>query len=302
MDGAATYADWIAVDWGTSNLRAWAMSETGIVRAAVRSVDGMGSLDQKSFEAVLLELVAPWLGERETTVIACGMVGSRQGWFEAPYTKVPTKPSGSVVQVPNTDPRIAVHILPGLSQESPPDVMRGEETQITGFLSEFPDFDGVICLPGTHSKWAHISAGEVISFQTFVTGELFECLTKHSVLRHSTVGNAEMNMVEFQNAMSETMSKPEALAARLFRLRSDHLLNGKDTVLLTSRLSGYLLGCELAAARPYWLGQEVALIGNEALTNAYASALSHVGVTAKEFAGDDMTLKGLTSAYGVVAI
>ena len=119
-------------------------------------------------------------------VIACGMVGARQGWIEAPYSQVPCAPVGlSMIKPVVEDTRLDVSILPGLSQTDPADVMRGEETQIAGYLAENPGFDGVLCLPGTHTKWAHISAGEVVSFRTFMTGELFALVSSQSVLRHS---------------------------------------------------------------------------------------------------------------------
>ena len=86
-------------------------------------------------------------------------------------------------RAPTADPRLVVRILPGLSQDDPPDVMRGEETQIAGLLAREPDFDGIACLPGTHTKWAHVSAGEVVSFASYMTGELFGLLAATSVLR-----------------------------------------------------------------------------------------------------------------------
>ena len=167
MDGARTYPDWIAVDWGTSHLRAWAMSDGGQVLGDASSDRGMNSLAPHEFEPALLDSIAPWI-DRETHVVACGMVGSRQGWVEAPYHAVPCAPQPGGFAAPNVqDPRLRVHVIPGLKQERPADVMRGEETQIAGYLRQYPDFDGVICLPGTHGKWARISAGEIVSFRTF---------------------------------------------------------------------------------------------------------------------------------------
>ena len=127
--------DWIALDWGTTRLRAFAMADTGEVLDRAESPAGMGRLEgAAAFEAALVALVGPWLpADRVTEVIACGMVGARQGWIEAPYAAVPCAPqAGGAVAAPTTDPRLAVRILPGLSQRAPADVMRGEETQIAG--------------------------------------------------------------------------------------------------------------------------------------------------------------------------
>ena len=127
----------------------------------------MGGLEQAEFEPALLRLIDPWLGPGKTPVIACGMVGAKQGWAEAPYRPVPCKPGEATPITPTTlDKRIALHILPGISQDSPADVMRGEETQVAGLLYENPQFDGIACLPGTHTKWVHISAEEIVSFRT----------------------------------------------------------------------------------------------------------------------------------------
>ncbi len=288
-----SYPDWIACDWGTSNLRVWAMRGSEVL-AEAKSGDGMGGLARDEFEGKLLNLIENWLPSGTTPVVACGMVGSRQGWAEAPYVAVPAAPYSTAVKVPTKDSRIAMHILPGLKQENPPDVMRGEETQIAGFLAENPNFDGVLCLPGTHSKWAHISAVEVVSFQTQMTGELFSLLAKSSVLRHSVGADLGEGFAE---AVSETLSKPEVIAAKLFQIRASDLLKGTSGANAHARLSGLLIGLELAATRPYWLGQNVALVGSTSLTSSYAQALETQGVLAVQADGAEITIKGLTAAY-----
>lgn len=285
---------WIAVDWGTSNLRAWAMGPDGVL-AEASSDEGMGKLSRDGFEPALLRLIGPWLAGRPP-VVACGMVGSRQGWCEAPYRTVPCTPldPGALVLAPVTDARLKVSIAPGLKQLSPADVMRGEETQIAGALRLMPGYDGVLCLPGTHSKWVHISAGEVVSFQTFMTGEMFALLSEASVLRHGMQGGG-WDEAAFDAAVSDALSKPEKLGARLFSLRAEGLVAGLTPHAARARLSGLLIGTELAAAKPYWLGQRVTLIGAENLSAAYARALSSQGVVAERLSATDCTLAGLAS-------
>jgi 2-dehydro-3-deoxygalactonokinase len=285
---------WIAVDWGTSNLRAWLMEDSGVQDHAA-SPDGMGTLTPDQFEGALMRLIAPWLTDRPIPVIACGMVGARQGWREAPYRAVPCLPTGGLMAVATNDPRISVHIVPGLSQSKPADVMRGEETQIAGVIALNPHFDGVICLPGTHSKWAHISAGEVVSFQTFMTGEMFALLSKQSVLRHGMV-DGKMDLTAFDNGVAEGIARPEKIMARLFSLRAEGLLNGLGIDSAYSRLSGLLIGAELAAAKPYWLGQAVRLVGAPNLAANYARALQAQGVTAQILDDTACSIAGLTAA------
>lgn len=288
--------DWIAVDWGTSRLRVHAMAGQRAVESRASDA-GMGALEPCGFEPALLALIDDWLGERGVPVIACGMVGSRQGWAEAAYVPVPCQPPtlALATQAPASDPRLTVSILPGLRQDTPADVMRGEETQIAGFLAGMPDFDGVLCLPGTHSKWVRISAGEVVSFQTFMTGELFGLLSHASVLRHSVAGDG-WDEAGFDAAIDDALSRPAAVAAKLFGLRAESLLQGLTPGVARARLSGLLLGLELGAARPYWLGQQVGLIGAAALAEVYRAALSRQGVTAMVADGAEMTLAGLWAA------
>jgi 2-dehydro-3-deoxygalactonokinase len=286
---------WIAVDWGTSNLRAWAMSVDGQVLAEASSDEGMGKLSREGFEPALLRLIGAWLAERPP-VLACGMVGSRQGWCEAPYRTVPCTPvdRAGLVAAPTMDPRLRVLIAPGLKQDKPADVMRGEETQIAGALRLMPGYDGVLCLPGTHSKWVHVSAGEVVSFQTYMTGEMFALLSEASVLRHGMQGGGWEDAA-FDAAVSDALAKPERLGARLFSLRAEGLIAGLTPSAARARLSGLLIGTELAAAKPYWLGQRVTLIGAEKLSAAYAKALGLQGVEAARLNATDCTLAGLAS-------
>lgn len=296
MSAAPITPDWIAVDWGTTNLRAWAMGPGGEVLAEAQSDDGMSRLPRDGFEPALLRLIAPWLGLGRTRVVACGMVGSRQGWCEAPYRVVPCTPLDRAAQVlaPCSDPRIDVRVAPGLKQTSPADVMRGEETQIAGALRLMPNYDGVFCLPGTHSKWVHVSAGEVVSFQTFMTGELFALLSEASVLRHGMAGGGWED-AGFDQAVSDAITRPERIAARLFALRAESLIAGLSPAAAKARLSGLLIGIELAAARPYWLGQRVILIGAEKLSSLYARALAAQGVAPDTLPATACTLAGLQS-------
>lgn len=156
----ASKIDWIGVDWGTSHVRAWAISEKGDVLARTSSKDGMGRLSPDEFEPALVALIGAWLSpECAKSVIACGIVGARQGWVEAPYNCVPCVPLPvqNLMGIDSENPGLDVYIVPGLKQVELADVMRVEETQIGGVLSQMTLSDGVICLPGTHSKWAKLS-------------------------------------------------------------------------------------------------------------------------------------------------
>lgn len=291
--------EWIAADWGTSNVRFWAIGVDGTVLDERKSDKGMGGLKPSEFEGVLVEVCGDWLNTA-SHIVACGMVGSRQGWVEAPYQTAPCAVCpNQMVTAPMTRAGLTVHVIPGIRQTAPADVMRGEETQIAGFLAQNSGWDGVICLPGTHTKWVHISADEIVSFQTFMTGEMFALLATQSVLRHS-IAECGWDDAAFSDAMSHTLSRPETLAGRLFSLRASQLVHETDTVILRSELSGLLIGAELAAAKPYWLGQNVALIGADAVSMPYVKGLAAQGVQVARTDAKTMTLAGIKAAYALL--
>lgn len=181
-------------------------------------------------------------------------------------------------------------------QRDPPDVMRGEETQIAGVLAAKPDFDGVICLPGTHTKWVRISAGEICHFQTVMTGEIFGLLSRQSVLRHSLI-SGDHDPAVFAEEMDRALSQPHQAWARLFRLRAASLVGDAAPGEAVSRLSGSLIGLDLGAARAYWLGEQVLILGNSRLAALYDAALHMQGVASVVGDVDTATRAGLLAAW-----
>lgn len=295
MDGC----DWIAVDWGTSNLRAFAMQGQAVLAEAA-SAEGMGCLAPEGFEAALLRLIGDWLDDdRVLPVLACGMVGARQGWVEAPYRAVPCAPvaKGEAMVVATRDTRIRVSIVPGLSQAAPPDVMRGEETQIAGFLAAEPGFEGLLILPGTHSKHVRVASGRVLGFSTFMTGELFALLSRQSVLRLSLGGSGEGRTESCAAAFAAGVAEGAeggALAA-LFGIRAEALLGGAGPQDLGARLSGLLIGAELAGIAP---GAAVVVIGAGGLSENYVEALGLMGHRARAEDGGALVRQGLALLRG----
>ena len=290
----------IAADWGTSNLRVWGIDHQGKVVNTITNGKGMSSLMPNEFEPYLIGLIENWLPKEKKAkcpIIICGMAGAKTGWKEAAYLKAPCPPINEekIIQLETEDQRISVSIIPGIMQKSPPDVMRGEETQIAGYLSKNPDFDGIICLPGTHTKWVHISAGEIVSFKTFMTGEIFLSLSEHSILK-SSVQSDDLDPTSFLEAFEDTYSNPALLSSKLFGLRAADLLENTSTKLLKSKLSGYLIGSELAGAKSYWLGQNIVMIGNNDLCILYQKALKKLGLNATIENAQNVTLYGLQEA------
>lgn len=291
----------IAADWGTSNLRIWGIDHRGQVIDTINNGKGMASLIPSEFEPYLISLIESWLpkeGNAKCPIIICGMAGAKNGWKEAAYLKAPCPPINKkkIIQVETDDQRISVSIVPGIMQTSPPDVMRGEETQIAGYLSKNPDFDGIICLPGTHTKWVHISANEIVSFKTFMTGEIFLSLSERSILKTSVQSN-DFDSTSFLEAFEDTYSNPALLSSKLFGLRAADLLENTSTKFLKSKLSGYLIGCELAGAKSYWLGQNIIMIGNNDLCILYQKALKKLGINTTIESTQNVTLNGLKQVF-----
>lgn len=293
-------AEWLAADWGLSRLRLWAMRGDKSF-AAVENDNGAATLTKPAhYENALIKTAAPWLHHPQTPVLICGMAGSRQGWRESPYRFVPCAPlaDGSLLaQAPGRDKRIRALLLPGLAQRQPANVMRGEETQIAGLLASMPKFDGAVCLPGSHAKWARVRDGMVRKFDTMMTGELFALLSQHSALR-SAVNNAVNNhrggfdKNAFAEAAEVAMRRPSQVAAMLFALRAESLLRKLPPAKARARLSGLCIGADIAAAASYCRG-EVMVIGAKNIGKLYQTALKLRGINAGLIDGNKASLTGL---------
>ena len=275
----------VAADWGTSSLRVWALSESGAVLAERHSGEGMSRLHPGEFEPVLRHHLAA-LGlptqAAPQRVVLCGMVGARQGWREAGYVDAPTRLGALCDHALALSPAgLDVRILPGLAdrQDGRSDVMRGEETQLLGLLQAEPLFSGLACLPGTHSKWVRLDTGEILGFTTAMTGEMFAVLGQHSVLRHSldSAGSSDdPDSPAFLQGVAQGLAEPQRLLAALFGLRAAGLLRGVTGTQAADRLSGLLIGAEIAGAGAP-PGAAVTLVADGSLAALYARALGLAG-------------------------
>ena len=295
MTQTAMNPNWIAVDWGTTNLRIWHCDQTGNVLDETKVQMGMGTLGASEYEGVLISHINSYLSaEVITEVLVCGMAGARQGWQDAGYLNAPCPPPtcDQAVKVKTSDPRILVHILPGIKQTDPADVMRGEETQIAGYLNNTPDYNGLICLPGTHSKWVSVENTKVAEFQTFMTGEIYDLLSRNSVLKHSVSSNG-FSHSDFVEAAKSAFTNTADVSSQLFRLRAQHLVHDTDPDVLRARLSGILIGQEIAAMKDSWRSLPITLIGEDALCALYKTALGAVGKTVDLNPSMAPTLRGL---------
>jgi 2-dehydro-3-deoxygalactonokinase len=298
-------ADWVAVDWGTSKLRAWGIDACGKVVFSRTADQGMRKLAPDAYPHVLGALLGGdfCASGPQIDVLVCGMAGARQGWLEAPYLDTPADLGalGAAAVAPaNAVGRLSARILPGVCQRlaGAEDVMRGEETQLLGLSTLWPRFSGIVCLPGTHSKWAQLRGRRIERFATVMTGELYDVLCTGSVLRHSLGGHrCGPHRTEGCSAgLAAGIAAPEKLLAALFQVRAGALLSGRTPDWCAGFLSGLLIGSEIGAQRHWTEEPDLVIIGESALANIYAEGWAIAGGKARVVDGSDATLAGLKTA------
>ena len=298
-------SEWVAVDWGTSNLRVWGIGIGGRVVFARASAQGMGTLAPEAYPRVLADILAPNIAPAGEPIVAliCGMAGARHGWMEAPYLDAPADLgtlAAAAVSTSGPGARLRVRILPGVCQRGggAEDVMRGEETQLLGLTTLVPDFSGIVCMPGTHCKWVVLCGRRVERFATVMTGELFEVLRAHSVLRHACTGSAQGpdHTEGFENGLAVGVDAPQRLPAMLFKIRAGALLSARTPDWCAGYLSGLLIGAEIGAQRQWIGGGDLAIVGSANLVELYAKALARAGKSARTVDGQSACLAGLMAA------
>ncbi|MDG4884808.1 2-dehydro-3-deoxygalactonokinase [Mesorhizobium sp. WSM4884] len=293
----------VALDWGTTRLRAWLLDAAGQVLAERRGDDGLITAREKGFAKVLEGHLAAMGAPEALPVIICGMAGSRQGWIEAPYVAVPA-PIGAIlagaarIEGSSRD----IRIVPGLAQRlaDAPDVMRGEETQLAG--AGLPAKGRhLVCMPGTHSKWVAVEDGAVVGFGTWPTGELFSVLATHSILKHSLGEHpapVAVNSPFFRQWCERALGEGGDVTSKLFTIRAAGLLQDLKSDDAAACLSGLLIGGEIASAkRRYGAGEApVVLIASGALVALYAASLGLAGLAFRIVDADEAVRAGLVEA------
>ena len=266
----------IGLDWGTTACRAYLIGANGAVFERVADGPGILKVENGAFGAALDAMTADW---ERLPVILSGMIGSRQGWREAPYARCPAGADDIVRALARFDHAgRPVALVPGLAVENDamPDVMRGEETQILGALALSGRDAGLFLLPGTHSKWAEVADSRIVSFRTFMTGEVFGALKDHTIL--GRLMRAGTDRDGFARGVREgaALGSAGALLNRLFATRSYGLMDRLADTALSDYLSGLLIGAEVAEATRQ-AKSAVTIIASVALAQRYTDALRLLG-------------------------
>ncbi|WP_428375714.1 2-dehydro-3-deoxygalactonokinase [Lichenicoccus sp.] len=297
----------IALDWGTSSLRAWLVSPNGTVRAARQEGWGIMHLPEGGYPVAYAAITEGW-HDRARPAIACGMVGSRQGWLEVPYLPTPAglETLAGCLRTIQTGAGL-LHLVPGVlegNDAAAPDVMRGEETQAVGAMRRLGG-DALLVLPGTHSKWARLQGHRLVSFETLMTGELYALLSQHSILGRA-VAEAPEPATDVRDAAFDRgvlAAQDRGALARLFGARALMLTGAIEAGAALDYLSGLLIGEELRLAAPLLAGAaRVALTGDDRLCARYVRAFQATGRGPPERI-DNSALQGLldiAAAAGLV--
>lgn len=274
----------IAVDWGTTNRRAWALGSNGKVMGERADSSGLLAVQDRHFAESLESFLGDWLESASTVpVVIAGMAGSRMGWLEVLYVAAPA-PLSDLAQNLKKAGRVAdsdCWIVPGMSldSETQPEVMRGEECQILGALLTRRQSDGAFLLPGTHSKWARVSGQRLIEFRTYITGEMFTLLRQSGTLAQLMTGDAD-DEDAFARGVSATGPDTELLN-RLFSARSLALFGRLEGRALASYVSGMLIATEMRDALAAWpdLGRSgVICIGSAGMLARYGACANLLGL------------------------
>ena len=291
-------AAFIAIDWGTTSARAYAVDRNDAVVATRTASLGIQQVREGGFAEALDALLGDW-SALPVPRVASGMIGSRQGWIEVPYLECPASFEALGAHMLET-PRRELAIVPGLlvrDVEGVPDVMRGEETQLAGAAGD--DASMLAVLPGTHSKWARVERGRIVDFASYLTGELYAVLLAHSILgrlAHVEAAPASPG-ASFEAGVSRGLATG-GLGHRIFAARTLALTGAIDARDVPDYLSGVLIGDEIAAARA-WAARgnrgagAVCVIGADALVDRYVAALAIAGIPCQRGPAD-AAVRGLT--------
>ena len=283
----------IAIDWGTTHLRAYRLKADGSVQSARSSPAGIMSIADGDFGPALSEILTDWNEATDREIFMSGMIGSRQGWIEVPYVPCPAGLSdlaAGLRSVSTSGDRKAL-ICPGLvcrDGNGVPDVMRGEEVQIFGALSVSKRSTATICLPGTHSKHAFVHDNVITSFITHMTGEVFAVLREHSILGR-LMAPRRIDFDAFDEGVCRARQHG-GLLHHIFGVRTRMLMNEMDSASLADYLSGILIGHELGSAG---LSMPNLVVGAPELGALYQRALGHSGIESELIADDVATVSGL---------
>ena len=263
----------IAVDWGTTNRRAYAIDADGTVLRTERDGEGILAVPAGGFPAAAAAIRERF--QTDAPMLLAGMVGSNLGWIDAGY--VPCTATLDAVAGAIVIAGEGIRIVPGVSRsaEGRGDVMRGEEVQVFGAVAAgLAPGDALLCQPGTHCKWAWMAAGAIADFTTAMTGELFSLLKAHSLIGVDMAAGEVADGEAFRAGVEDARTRD--LPAALFGVRASGILGLREREDAASYVSGLLIGSD-CHARLKGDARDVYLLADPVLGALYATAIDIAG-------------------------
>ena len=295
----------IGIDWGTSSLRAFLIGAGGEVLDHISKPLGIMQINDGDFERSFNDLVGPWQQAIDLPIIASGMITSRNGWVETPYVSVPSgvQQLADALVTHKTSDGTTITFVTGMTADhnGVPDVMRGEETQIIG-ASVLGMSNGIFVMPGTHSKWITLRCDQIVDYSTYMTGEVFAALSKHTILA-TLMEYAPFKEDAFRKGCAVGLAEGSNFLHDLFGVRSLPLFGKITGTMVKDYLSGLLIGAEVKGADVAQINGPVTIIGRDDLADRYEIALSIAGLKTNR-APDDIVARGhfmVAQAAGLIS-
>lgn len=283
----------IALDWGTTSFRGYHIGADATVLEKVSAKAGIMQVGSSSFEDVLVKEIGHWLREfPQVPIVASGMITSKQGWVETPYLPCPATLADLARNLQPHELRDGrlINFVCGVCQEQPtPNIMRGEETQVAGLVSDEPL---TMILPGTHSKWIQCKEGAITGFSTFMTGELYAALTQHTILGRLMTDASDPQA--FDRGVEDGFTTEGTILSKMFGARAMPLLDLMGADGVGDYLSGLLIGAEIkeGAGSAYSKEHPPRVSGEDALTARYMRAFELCNIVARH-EHEDLAAAGL---------
>lgn len=290
-------AAFIAVDWGSSNLRLYLCNQTGTILRTVASDKGLKSVANRAFAETLNTLLNEHFNDAECSTLplfVCGMAGAKNGWLETPYASCPADAkqlADAVIALPKPFSGVLIPGVQATHQGKMTDVMRGEETQVIGAIALLNAPQTTLCLPGTHSKWVNVKGGSISEFSTFITGDLFNALPQ-TILQFEPHTSYDEN--SFIQGVKVAQDNPLGFLNQLFALRVLMLDEQLDVQYMASAVSGLLIATEILSTAHFWQKtHRVIVVGSKTLCERYQAAFDYLAIEHQSISSEQATCKGI---------
>lgn len=284
--------DFLIVDWGTTNFRAFAINHENGVHAQIELPMGLKQVRDGAFAQELEHVLQSWIsGYQELPIYMAGMVGSSNGWIDVPYVSTPTSVSklADRTYIFTLPWGAKSYIVPGISHKTDNgefDVMRGEEVQVFGLINKVNHGTFSAVLPGTHSKHVIVQDKKLVLFDSYMTGELFSAIREHTIIGRDLPKQYQSHSAFVKGVQS---GQNGGATSQIFKARTAKIFTQIEDSEVEDFLSGVLIGSELKELN----SASTYLIGNEKLCSRYQLACDTTDKISEFYCGDECFINGM---------